>query len=449
MADDDVSATLRQAASAQIRSDAIAFLQIALTGDLHIALLCGEQAPRLRRRRRELDLLARYAGRTGRGDSAPSRASGRARTHRVLLLKALQDNGCDERAYDVPRTGYRAWALAHGHLPDESPSSEVAALAALGEDDFLAVVLADLRRAENPSLCDDALVERWLPVLSTATNVLRLELGETEQRASTTRGSARNRTLSDLEALYQDLAVACVRRREAERALAAFRERLVRIADAALASLDLTNEPARHEGRPQHPSDAPASYDAPTTAPRSEPFALPPIGADTLVVAVDASLGAPSATCGFGWAAEDGRLGHGTGLAVDSTDAETLALCLAAQAPEFTGRRLMLLSDCEHAVRTVAHVLAGSVDPAELRCGPGTTPGLTEALAVLRDRVPSVSVHHVPGHAGHELNEAADTLARLGLHLGNGRSGPGRVAPVYRKLHLGLRRRWDVTGQVA
>jgi len=54
-----------------------------------------------------------------------------------------------------------------------------------------------------------------------------------------------------------------------------------------------------------------------------------------------------------------------------------------------------------------------------------------------------VRVHRVPGHAGHaghELDEVADTLARLGHHLGNGRRSIGQVAPLYRRLRTLVRR---------
>ncbi|MYQ49651.1 hypothetical protein GTW40_32335 [Streptomyces sp. SID4985] len=139
------------------------------------------------------------------------------------------------------------------------------------------------------------------------------------------------------------------------------------------------------------------------------------------VVVSDAAIGEDSALCGYGWAAEDGTTGYGDSMASTSGEAEIIGVCAAALAALTTHAddEVLVLCDSRQAVDAVQEVL----DHGDVTCAQEDVL-FSEAGELLTRLLPyahRITVRWLKGHIGHELNEAADTLAGLALRQARGR----------------------------
>ncbi|MER6820464.1 RNase H family protein [Streptomyces cellulosae] len=381
------------------------------------------------------------------------------------LRQELRDAGLPDGTPQAPESDLARWAwdrkAAGGELP-----APVRELRDCDDDAFVQALLRDAREEENPYLPHDAVAERWSRHARTALAWGRYAIGRAERDVLVGALSARRTRLDALDDAYQDTAVLAARSREALlRATdlhdrmrdcvtrGPFAERVARCRAAALVRF-ADAEPERwhsvHELTARHQADCPERADGCPRCHRAlaavlsaaspadtdeDPTGMLPAGVDryalladlpdTAVVAVaDAAVGDESALCGYGWAAEDGTTGHGDSLASSSGEAEVIGICAAALSllERHEDAPVVLLCDSTEAVGVVDAALHSADQAAAHRTL--LFPESRELMARLVRHRHRVQVRWLKGHIGHDLNETADSFARLALRRATGRIPP-------------------------
>lgn len=140
---------------------------------------------------------------------------------------------------------------------------------------------------------------------------------------------------------------------------------------------------------------------------------------DEIIVATDASMGRRS-MAGIAYVTSTGKLGSTTIQAANIHDAEVSAILLALGRAPHWAKKITILSDSKVAVR--------ALNDGELVRGIGkhvdACRGLMGKLAWAGVKV---EVRWVRGHAGHELNEAADRVAVHARRCGEWNLGPAHA----------------------
>ncbi|MCQ4084349.1 hypothetical protein NGB36_28150 [Streptomyces sp. RB6PN25] len=394
---------------------------------------------------------------------------------RPYAFHAAYEAACAERELaptelDVPASNVWNWARARGLVTSELPP-DIQRLLACSDEEFVQALLHDAREEENPHLTHDAVVEHWAAHARTAQAWGRYAIALAERAILQRPANARAAELDALDAAYQDAAVLALRAHEATWRHAGLRRRISRLAHPVIGQLrlkcgseatrrlaaaepelweEITAAAAAHElscrnsseGCPACAPGLAAPYLARDDEPRSPAAITAPIALDAARYALlddvpanipwavaDAAVNTEeSALCGYGWAAADGTAGWGDSLASTSGEAEVIAVCQALLAlvdrhPSL--QRVLVLCDSIQAVEAVRHAVNGS-EPSIIQRTVLFPDGraLLDQLAPHRDRI---EVRWLKGHIGHDLNEAADALARLALHRASGRT-PESVA---------------------
>lgn len=154
---------------------------------------------------------------------------------------------------------------------------------------------------------------------------------------------------------------------------------------------------------------------------------------------------------GFGWVCTDGRwelgacpIPHDQIGRQASTVSELRAVWHAVHHRMPGPKGLVLLTDCTQATWYLDQWAAGDVDVMP----PGyvgtmnsrRTPMLRRLAMLVAEHHPLLAWSHVSGHAGHLLNECADSLARIGRELARG---------AYSRPEATARGQWLVDGFMA
>ncbi|MBW3068931.1 hypothetical protein GZ998_05315 [Actinomyces sp. 594] len=138
-----------------------------------------------------------------------------------------------------------------------------------------------------------------------------------------------------------------------------------------------------------------------------------------ITVATDGAYNPKTGVAAAGWVTDTG-LGHAARCQRERiVEAETVAICRVMEALPF--HDLVILTDSRPALRIVQAALDGGQVPWRMQ------PVLRRAL---HGHGGAVTVQWVPGHAGHQLNEAADRLVRAVRREAEGRAAPGSARRV-------------------
>ncbi|MEV0354973.1 hypothetical protein AB0H71_02820 [Nocardia sp. NPDC050697] len=338
--------------------------------------------------------------------------------------------------YRLPAAELWSWAVTHGWpVPAATPEAE--RLLALDEDEFVRAVRRSLTVEYIPALDEIPVVERWCRALGSVEVEVRADIDETARYGPK---AAHLRRLSEL---YEEFAVLRFHRGVAKVAfqelrnsiaaavdgepgydvpgfhaaaaaacVAAHPELWQRIRAVVAAHRELLESPDFDFGTGSELAEMLCTAVLPETAVPSEPAepaaVLPVETADPIEVAVDGS--GFGATGGYGWAAADGRLGGGRCTeGTSATETEVLAICAAVLAPEFTGRPLVVLSDCVGAVEAVTAALVWGA-PASFP----KTEAVRERLRAAVARPIPFTVRWVRSRSGNMLHDRAHRLARAG-----------------------------------
>ncbi|MFI9214842.1 ribonuclease HI [Streptomyces werraensis] len=390
------------------------------------------------------------------------------------LRQELLGRGLPDGTPQAPEGDLAGWAWERETGVRQLPA-RVRELCDCDDEAFVGALLLDAREEENPHLQHEAVVERWARHTRTALAWGRYAIGQVEREAAACAPAVRRTPLEALDDAYQDAAVLAARCREAQLRSTALHDRmqaalaagpgrelvgecraaaLARFAEAQPEAWHRVREvttrhraecPEQAEGCPHchralaavladslrdgtdedddagHPEeDVDVTY--------GDRYALLTDLPDSAVVAVaDAAAGDDSALCGFGWAAEDGATGHGDCLASSSGEAEVIGICAVALSllDHHEDAPVVVLCDSVQAVKAVDAALgAGAAEAARRVCVFPESRELIHRLVRHRHRV---QVRWLKGHVGHELNEAADALARFALRRVTGRIPSGAV----------------------
>lgn len=311
-----------------------------------------------------------------------------------LIEIGMHRRGFTNLSTTVPKQGKWRWAVRHGWI-DDSLTGPVAQLADLDSENFAYEVWRDALIAPSPHLADDAVVERWVIYLARAVRDARADVARLEARLTVHAELHTPAMTTRLRTIQGELDALIARQWAANEYVAEFGSRLREYVEA------LTAE-ARHtcaaEVRHQLIHSYQGSFDA----------------EGRLVVATDAS-GRGGEACGYGWIAETGEFGYGLTVTTEVHQAEMIAICRAAVAPELADRDLLILSDNQGCVDLINRVLEHGVYEVQRRSR-HPLPWMRQAYAQRR----RIKVAWVKGHHGHILNEAADHLAALAIREGNG-----------------------------
>ncbi|WP_077798627.1 RNase H family protein [Streptomyces sp. JHA26] len=390
------------------------------------------------------------------------------------LRQELRGRGLPDGTPQAPEGDLVRWAWERETGVRRLPA-RVRELCDGDDEDFVRALLLDAREEENPYLQHDAVVERWARHTRTALAWGRYAIGQAEREAAACAPAVRRTRLEALDDAYQDAAVLAARCREAQLRTTDLHDRMQTAVvtgpggelvgecrAAALARFAEAQPEAWHRVRElttRHRVDCPEQADGcphchhalATVLADSLPdgtdedddagrpdedvdvtygdrYALLTDLPDSAVVAVaDAAAGGDSALCGYGWAAEDGATGHGDSLASSSGEAEVIGVCAAALSllDHHEDAPVVVLCDSVQAVKAVDTAL-GSGD-AETARRVLVFPEGRELLHRLVRHRHRVQVRWLKGHVGHELNEAADALARFAFRRVTGRIPSGAV----------------------
>jgi ribonuclease HI len=312
--------------------------------------------------------------------------------HRIET--AMHRRGFTNLSTTIPKQGKWRWAVRHGWI-DDSLTGPVAELAGLDSENFAYEVCRDAFIAPNPHLADDAVVERWVIHLARAVRDTHADVARLEARLAVHAELRTPAMTTRLRTIHGALDALILRQRVANEYVAEFDFRLRDYVEA------LTVE-ARHtcatEVRHELIHGYQGSFDS----------------EGRLVVATDAS-GRGGEACGYGWIAETGEVGLGLTVTTEIHQAEMIAICRAAVAPELADRDLLILSDNQGCVDLINRVLEHGVYEVQRRSR-HPLPWMRQAYAQHR----RIKVAWVKGHHGHILNEAADRLAALAIREVNG-----------------------------
>ncbi|MEV5233487.1 RNase H family protein [Streptomyces pseudogriseolus] len=390
------------------------------------------------------------------------------------LRQELRGRGLPDETLQAPEGDLARWVWERETGVRQLPAA-VRELCDCDDETFVGALLLDAREEENPYLQDDAVVERWARHARTALAWGRYAIGQAEREAAACAPTVRRTPLEALDDAYQDAAVLAARCREAQLRSTALHDRmqaalatgpggelvgecraaaLARFAEARPEAWNRVRDvTARHrvdcpeqaDGCPHchralaavladsldectHEDDDAACPEEDVDVTYGDRYALLTDLPDSAVVAVvDAAAGDDSALCGYGWAAEDGATGYGHSLASSSGEAEVIGICAAALSllDHHEDAPVVVLCDSVQAVKAVdAALSAGDAEAARRVC---VFPESRELMHRLVRRRHRVQVRWLKGHVGHELNEAADALARFAFRRVTGRIPSGAV----------------------